>query len=91
MMLNGRVVATPFQTSYLVRHGKFPLALWKADLERREVSCLVLPNDILEHPAPMDREEMVETTCYGIELHDTLNRLFYLASRDDGMWIYRRR
>ena len=91
MMLNGRVVATPFQTSYLVRHGKFPLALWKEDIERPEVSCLVLPNDILEHRPPTDPEEMVETTCYGIELHDSLNRLFYLASRDDGMWIYRRR
>ncbi len=91
MALNGRVVATPFQTTYLVRHGKFPLALWKADVERPEVTCLVLPNDILEHPPPTDPEEMVETTCYGIELHETLNRLFYLQSRDDGMWIYRRR
>jgi hypothetical protein len=92
MMIEGRVVDTPFQTSFLVRHGKFPLSLWKEDVERPEVSCLVLSNDVLEHAPPADPEVIVETLCYGVELHETMNRLFHLTTpAADGMWIYRRR
>ncbi|MEO6420085.1 MAG: hypothetical protein ABIP39_11785, partial [Polyangiaceae bacterium] len=92
LMLNGRVVETPFQTSFLVRHGKFPLSLWKEDLAHPEVSCVVLFNDVLEHPPPTDPEVVVETLCYGVELHEAMNRDFYLASPGvDGLWVYRRR
>ena len=48
MMLDGRILQTPFQTSNMVRRGKFDVATWKSDLSQPEVACLLLSDDVLE-------------------------------------------
>jgi hypothetical protein len=50
LMLNGRIVTTPFQMSHLVRRGLYPLGTWIADIERPEIRCLVMQDDLLERP-----------------------------------------
>jgi hypothetical protein len=85
-MLNGRIVATPFQTTHLVRRGKFDQALWIADIQRPEVGCLYMQDDLLERP--LDQVSVAHDR-FGPELRRTLNERFQLVARDEGYRIYR--
>jgi hypothetical protein len=50
LMLNRRVVTTPFQMTHLAWSGRYPLEPWIADVERPDVRCLVMEDDLLERP-----------------------------------------
>lgn len=49
LMLDGRILGTPFQTTHLVRRGRFDAAVWERDLAQPEVACALLSNGLLEH------------------------------------------
>lgn len=84
LVLNGRIVQTPFQSTHLARRGKFPLAPWIADVGLG--SCLVMQDDLLEH----DRENPPHDK-YGPELRAALRERFELEREAGGYRIYRAR
>jgi hypothetical protein len=86
-MLNGRIVATPFQTTHLARRGRFDEKLWIADVRRPEVKCLYMQDDLLERPL---EQVSVAHDRFGPELRRALREEFVLAAHDDGYRIYRR-
>jgi hypothetical protein len=49
VVLDGRIMTTPFQMTHLVRRGKFPAQLWVDALA--DVPCVVVEGDVLERPA----------------------------------------
>lgn len=87
-MLNGRVIATPFQSTHLARRGKFPLDAWIADVRRPEVACLVMQDDLLERPIG---EVSVAHDRFGPELRRALASRFQLVAERGGYRIYRAR
>jgi hypothetical protein len=87
-MLNGRIVSTPFQTTHLARRGRFDEKLWIDDLERPEVKCLYMQDDLLERP--LDRVSVAHDR-FGPELRRALNAKFVLVAKDEGYRIYRAR
>ncbi len=88
MMLDGRVLETPYQLTYLVRKGSYPLALWKADIAAPQIRCLVAETDLSDPaPAPSD----LETERFGGEIRPALLARFELVGKDSGLWIYRAR
>jgi hypothetical protein len=86
MTLDGRVLETPYQLTYLVRKGSYPLELWKADIAAPQIRCLVTETDLLAPaPAPGD----LETERFGAEIRPALLARFELVAKDHGLWIYR--
>lgn len=85
-MLNGRVIATPFQSTHLARRGKLSLDAWIADVRRPEVGCLVMQDDLLERP--LDRVSVAHDR-FGPELRRVLASRFRLATERGGYRIYR--
>jgi hypothetical protein len=85
MTLDGRVVQMPFVMTHLVRAGRYPLALWQADVQRHEVRCLVLQTDLLERPP--DQVDPV-ADLFDPAMRATLRERFSLAKASDGLWIY---
>jgi hypothetical protein len=83
-MMNGRILTTPFQMTYLARRGAFPLSLWMADLESPHVRGIVMENDVLERPpdaAPSyDRLDP--------PLRRLLARRFVLVDEEAGLRVY---
>jgi len=88
MMLDGRVIETPFQVTHLVRQGRYPIDLWKADIAAPEVRCLVTESNLLERPLS---DVNVDDDRFGPEMRAALVVRFELAARDGGYWIYRAR
>lgn len=84
LMLNGRIVQTPFQSTHLARRGKFPVAPWIADVAQG--SCLVMQDDLLEH----DRVDS-DHDKFGPELRAALRERFERAKEAGGYRIYRAR
>ena len=87
-MFNGRIVATPFQTTHLARRGKFDEQLWVADVARPEVRCLYMQDDLLERP--LDQVSVAHDR-FGPELRRALRARFVLAAENEGYRIYRLR
>lgn len=87
-MLNGRIVATPFQTTHLARRGKFDEKLWVADVTRPEVRCLYMQDDLLERP--LDRVSVAHDR-FSPTLRGVLRERFVLVAHDEGYRIYRAR
>jgi hypothetical protein len=87
LVVEGRMVQTPFQTTHLVRRGRFSEATWIADLSRPEVRCLVMQSDLVERPV---EEVSVPYDCFtpGVRAH--LKRTFSLTKSEAGIYIYRR-
>lgn len=85
-MLNGRIVATPFQTTHLARRGRFDEKLWIADIQRPEVKCLYMQDDLLERPLD---EVSIAHDRFGPELRRVLRERFELVANDEGYRIYR--
>lgn len=87
-MLNGRIVATPFQTTHLVRRGLFDEKIWLADIARPEVKCLYMQDDLLERP--LDRVSVAHDR-FGPELRRALRERFERVASDEGFYAYRLR
>lgn len=87
-MLNGRVIATPFQSTHLARRGRFPVDAWIADVRRPEVACLVMQDDLLERP--IERVSVAHDR-FGPELRRALVSRFRLVEEHGGYRIYRAR
>jgi hypothetical protein len=88
MMLDGRVLETPYQLTHLVRKGHYPLALWESDIASPQVRCLVTESDSLERPpTAID----ADNDRFGPEIRPALTARFQLVARDGGLWIYRAR
>ena len=85
-MLNGRIVATPFQTTHLARRGLFDEKLWLGDIARPEVKCLYMQDDLLERPL---EQVSVAHDRFGPELRRALRARFERASSEEGYFIYR--
>jgi hypothetical protein len=85
-MLNGRIVATPFQTTHLARRQRFDEKLWIADVRRPEVKCLYMQDDLLERP--LDQASVAHDR-FGPELRRTLRERFVLVAKNEGYYIYR--
>lgn len=52
LMLDGRILGTPFQTTHLVRRGRFDAGVWERDLAQPEIACALLSNRLLEQARP---------------------------------------
>jgi hypothetical protein len=85
-MMNGRIVATPFQSTHLARRGRFPLDAWLADVAHPSVACLVMQDGLLERP--LDRVS-VEHDRFGPDLRRALAARFHLVTLRGGYRIYR--
>jgi len=88
MMLDGRVIETPFQMTHLVRQGRYPIELWRSDVAAPEIRCFVTENDLLERPLS---EVSVDEDRFGPEMRAALIARFELVARDDVYWVYRAR
>jgi hypothetical protein len=88
LALNGRLIDTPFQTTSLVRAGKFPEQLWLADVTRPEILGVVTSSDILERPLS-DLDEAHDR--YPLALRRVLRERFPRTSREAGFYVYLRR
>lgn len=86
LMMNGRIVATPFQSTHLARRGRFDVDAWIADVRRPEVACLVMQTDLLARPAADVR---VEHDAFGPELRRTLADRFELVFERGGLFVYK--
>ena len=82
LALDGRIVATPFQMTHLVRRGLYPVDVWIADVERPEIVGIVMEDDLLEHP---EGRVDLERDRFGPELRRVLKSRFTLAERN-GDW-----
>lgn len=85
LMLNGRIVTTPFQMTHLARRGLYPLGPWIADIERPEIRCLVTQNDLLERPLDDVREA---DDHFVPELRRVLRAKFSLVEERAGLYLY---
>ena len=85
-MLNGRIVATPFQTTHLARRGLFDEKLWLADIASPQVKCLYMQDDLLERP--LDQVSVAHDR-FGPELRRALRERFERVASDEGYFIYR--
>jgi hypothetical protein len=85
-MLNGRIVATPFQATHLARRGRFDEKIWIADVRRPEVTCLYMQDDLLERPL---EQVSVPHDRFGPELRRVLRERFVLVAHDEAYFIYR--
>jgi hypothetical protein len=88
MMLDGRVLETPYQFTHLVRRGAYPVDLWKSDIAAPQIRCLVAEADLLE---PSRVATDLENERFGPEIRPALMARFAFAAEDDGLWIYRAR
>jgi hypothetical protein len=89
--LTGRLTTPPFQASYLLRHGRFPLATWEADLALPRVRYFVARGSYFEAPTPSDEEGQKERLAYLVELRPEFERLFVFDQEVGPFRIYRRR
>jgi hypothetical protein len=88
MMLDGRVIETPFQMTHLLRRGLFPEDVWKRVIFSPEVRCLVTESDILERPlSDVDVQNDRFPPC----IRAALEERFALVEKDSGLWVYRAR
>jgi hypothetical protein len=84
-MVDGRVVQVPFVMTALARDGRWPVALWEADVRRDAVRCLVMQSDLLERPlGQVDRAHDVFDPAMRRALRDR----FAPVSAGDGLWVY---
>jgi hypothetical protein len=85
--MNGRILTTPFEITYLARRGAYPLSLWMADVVDPHVRGLVMENDVL------DRSSRAAASYDRLDapLRELLARTFVLAEEEAGLRIYRRR
>jgi hypothetical protein len=88
MMLDGRVLETPYQFTHLVRDGRYSLELWKSDIEAPQIRCLVTETNLME-PAPAAAD--LENERLGPEIRPALLARFELVAQDGDLWIYRAR
>ena len=88
LMLNRRVVTTPFQMTHLAWSGRYPLEPWIADVERPDVRCLVMEDDLLERPLDDVR---VAHDRFPVELRRALRARFVLLVEQGGWRLYRAR
>jgi hypothetical protein len=89
--LDGRVIVPSWQTSYLVRTGKFPLEDWRRDLARPDgARWFVHSEDYLE-PPPARIEGATEVSAYRKELRDVMETSFVFDREIDGMLVIMRR
>jgi hypothetical protein len=89
--LDGRVIVPSWQTSYLVRNGKFPLEEWRRDLARPDgARWFVHSEDYLE-PPPARIEGKTEVSAYRKELRQIMETTFVYDGEIDGMLVYVRR
>lgn len=86
VMIDGRLIQQPVEVVHLVRLGRYPRALWQADVERPQVRCLVMQDDLLGRP--LDRVD-VEHDLFDPEMRRALSGRFALASSQDGVRVYR--
>ncbi|MCL2778531.1 MAG: hypothetical protein FWD73_11045 [Polyangiaceae bacterium] len=85
-MMNGRIVQTPFQSTFLALRGKFPLHVWLSDVMHPEVACLVMQGDLLERPLS---EVHIEHDRFGVELRRALVERFALVETRAGYYVYK--
>lgn len=88
LMMNGRIVQTPFQATHLSRRGRWPVEAWIADVSHPSASCLVMQDDLLERP--LDAVDVVHDR-FSPELRRVLRDRFELAYERTGYRVYRRR
>jgi hypothetical protein len=85
-MINGRILTTPFQMTYLVRAGQYPLSLWMADLDSAHVRGIVMESDILERrPGDAPFYDRLDPPIRAL-----LARELVLAEVASGLRVYRR-
>jgi len=88
VMLDGRLIATPFQMTHLVRAGRYPVARWEEDVSHREIQRAVLSDDLLERP--LDQVDVAHDR-FPPAMRHRLRELFRLRAVEGGYYIYERR
>jgi hypothetical protein len=88
LMLNGRIITTPFQMTHLARRGKYPTLPWIYDVQRPEVHCLLMEDDLLERPpSAID----IEHDRFLPEVRTVLRARFSRVAEQGGWRLYRAR
>lgn len=87
LMLDGRLVDTPFQTTALVRAGRFPEDVWIADVVSPEVAGVIMTSDLLERPLS---EVDPGNDRYDVAMRRVLRERFPLARRSAGYYVHLR-
>ncbi|WP_394824253.1 hypothetical protein [Pendulispora albinea] len=87
--VSGRMIVPEWQTSFLVRHGLFPIESWRNDVRHPNVRCVVLPDDI-EHPS-VNPFDLGRSNVYATELRDVVRENFAFDGIVDGLFVHRRR
>ena len=88
--LDGRVIIPCWQTSYLVRDGRFPLEAWKDDLRRKEVRWLLHTRDLF-NPTPDKVEGITEVSAYRKELRAVVEEEFEVERGIGPLVVLRKR
>jgi hypothetical protein len=86
-MVNGRILTTPFEMTYLARAGAFPQSLWMADLESEHIRGVIMENDLLEHPLPA----AMSYDRLDAQFLELFTHRFRLAEESGGLRLYRLR
>ncbi len=84
--LSGRLAVTAFSMSYVLRQGRFPLALWSSDLALPAVRWFVTRGPTLE-----GEPSGPESPAFFVELRPQIQRDFGLRRQIGNFWIYGRR
>jgi hypothetical protein len=88
LMVDRRVVQTPFQSTHLARRGLFSIDAWRADVTSPEVACVLMQDDLLDRP--LDAVD-VEHDRFPVELRRALRETFVKVGERGGIFVYRRR
>ena len=89
--LDGRIIVPSWQTSYLVRSGKFPLEAWRRDLARPDGARWFVHSEDYVEPPPDRVEGVTEVSAFRKELRDVMEASFVFDTEIDGMLVYVRR
>jgi hypothetical protein len=85
MMLNGRVLSTPFQLTHLWRRGLYPLGPWLGDVQRPAVRCVLMQHALLERPP--DLVDVVHDD-FPPEMRRALRAKFVRVAERNGWMLY---
>ena len=85
LMLNGRLLATPFQLMHLARRGRYPLLPWIHDIERPEVRCALMQTDEIDRDPGIVR---IDQDGFPAEVRRALRAKFKPIATRAGWTLY---
>jgi hypothetical protein len=91
LALNGRITVPSWQSGFLARTGKFPLAEWREDLARPEVRWVALAFDPRAPLPNHENDTLVEVSPFYDVLKDVLLDHYAFDDVVEGVYVFRRK